>query len=297
MTEGCRGSRGWAYGVVTAGAPVMACLGARVYRALCRGWSRRGSRRPRHDGAVARRVADTVGGGGIHLVPGPASGGPVAAPGAGPGSGPARTGEPPAAGTRICAAGRAGARLGGAAPGAGPSPGAADTRARRSRRRAPGAPPGDALGDRPVSARGHRPGGRTRAAARTRLHPQGRQAGPYPRACRNGRGVADRLWHRVPPATRAPGARAAGRHGRHARLHGAGTDRPDEPLGRCAQRSLRLRRHALPDAHGSPPVHRHRAHGVGPLPHRTAADAARGVGARSPGSDHGHGHETPRQDG
>ena len=65
---------------------------------------------------------------------------------------------------------------------------------------------------------------------------------------RKRRGVADRVRHRLAPAARAPGARAAGGDRRDPRLHGARADRPDEPLDRFPQRSLRARRHLLRDA-------------------------------------------------
>ena len=83
-----------------------------------------------------------------------------------------------------------------------------------------------------------------------------------------GFGIASRL------SARAPGARAARDHRRYARLHGARANRADEPLDRFPQRSLRPRRHALPDAHGRSAVHGVRSDGVGALPYRQAAGAA-----------------------
>ena len=52
-------------------------------------------------------------------------------------------------------------------------------------------------------------------------------------------------------------------------------DRTDEPLDRFAQRPLFARRHILPDTHGLAAVHRVRPDGVGLLPHREKAGAAR----------------------
>ena len=98
-----------------------------------------------------------------------------------------------------------------------------------------------------------------------------------------GAGLAHRVRHRLAPAARAPGARAARDHRRHARLHGARTDRTDEPLDRFPQRPLRARRHALPDAHGHPAVHRVRSDGVGALPHRQKAGAAQRAAGGRPG--------------
>ena len=96
--------------------------------------------------------------------------------------------------------------------------------------------------------------------------------------------LADRLRHRLAPAARAPGPRAARGDRRDARLHGAGTDRPHEPLGRFPQRSLCAGRHLLRDADGGAALHRRRSDGVGPLPHRPAADAAGRAGrTESPG--------------
>ena len=69
----------------------------------------------------------------------------------------------------------------------------------------------------------------------------------------------------------------------HARLHGARTDRTDEPLDRLPQRPLRARRHALPDAHGLTAVHRVRSDGVGPLPYRQKAGAAQRAAGERPG--------------
>ena len=52
--------------------------------------------------------------------------------------------------------------------------------------------------------------------------------------------------HRLAPAARAADARAARDDRRHARLHGAGADWPDEPLGRLPKRPLRPGGHLLP---------------------------------------------------
>ena len=97
------------------------------------------------------------------------------------------------------------------------------------------------------------------------------------------RRLADRLRHCVPPAARAQEPRTARGDRRDARLHGAGTDRPDEPLDRFPQRSLLTGRHLLRDADGRAAVHRRRSDGVGPLPHRPAADAAWRAAPRVPG--------------
>ena len=175
-------------------------------------------------------------------------------------------------------------------------PRAADARARGPRRRAPGPAPGAALGDHVVPARCHRPGDRAGPAPRAGPHPQGRQAGPHPRRRRDRRGLADRLRHRLPPAARAPGPRAARGDRRDARLHGAGADRPHEPLGRFPERSLCAGRHLLRDADGGAALHRRRSDGVGPLPHRPAADAAGRAGERNPRAALGDRDEAAGQD-
>ena len=84
--------------------------------------------------------------------------------------------------------------------------------------------------------------------ARARADPQGHQAGQHPGGHGQRRRLADRLRHRLAPAARAPGPGAAGGDRRHARLHGAGTDRPDEPFDRLPQRPLCAGRHLLRDA-------------------------------------------------
>ena len=58
-----------------------------------------------------------------------------------------------------------------------------------------------------------------------RSDPQGHQAGQHPGGRGKRRRVADRVRHRLASAARAPGPRAAGGDRRHARLHGAGTNR------------------------------------------------------------------------
>ena len=66
--------------------------------------------------------------------------------------------------------------------------------------------------------------------------------------------VAHRLRHRLPTAARAPSARAAGNHCRHACLYVPGTDRADESIDRYPQRSLLFGRHLVSDADGRAPV-------------------------------------------
>ena len=102
------------------------------------------------------------------------------------------------------------------------------------------------------------------------------------------------LASRLPRERQAPAPPEI--HRRHARLHGARTDRTDEPLDRLPQRPLCPRCHALPDAHRPLPftaadpmewVHCHIA--------QEAGAACRAVGERSPRrlADR---HETARQD-
>ena len=80
-----------------------------------------------------------------------------------------------------------------------------------------------------------------------------------------GFGIATRLPHE----RQAPGPPERDR--RNARLYGAGTDRANEPLGRCAQRPLCAGRHFLRDVDRSPALHGRRADRMGALPHRPAA--------------------------
>ena len=105
-----------------------------------------------------------------------------------------------------------------------------------------------------------------------------------------GFGIASRL------SARAAGARAARDHRRYACLHGARTNRADEPLDRRPQRSLRARRHALPDAHGRSALHGGRSDGVGALPYCQKAGAARRAVREYPGAGLGDHHEAARQD-
>ena len=91
--------------------------------------------------------------------------------------------------------------------------------------------------------------------------------------CARRRGSAHRVRHRLAPDARAAGARTARIHRRHARLYGPRADRPDEPVRRFPQRSLRARRHVLSDAHGRSAVHRHRSDGMGALPYREEPNA------------------------
>ena len=143
---------------------------------------------------------------------------------------------------------------------------------------------------------GHRHRRRPGQGAPAWPRPQGPQAGAYPGQPQDRRGQAHRVRHRLAPAPRAAGARAARDHCRHTRLHGARTDRPHEPVDRRSQRSLRAGRHALSDAHGRPAVHRLRSDGMGPLPYRQKAGAARRAVADYPGPGLGHHHEAARQD-
>ena len=122
-----------------------------------------------------------------------------------------------------------------------------------------------------------------RQAPRARPGAQGPEARPSPGELRGRTGPAHRVRPRLAAAARAAGARATRVHRGHARLHGARTDRPDEPLDRFPQRPLRARCHALPDAHGLAAVHRVRSHGVGPLPYRQKAGAAQRAVGDDPG--------------
>ncbi len=113
--------------------------------------------------------------------------------------------------------------------------------------------------------------GRCRPHARARTDPQGHQALQYPGRYRGRRRLVDRIRHRLTSAPRTTIARSAGVDGGDARLHGAGADRPNEPVDRLPQRSLLARRHALPDAHGRAPIHGVRTDGMGALPYRKKA--------------------------
>ena len=85
-----------------------------------------------------------------------------------------------------------------------------------------------------------------------------------------GFGIASRLLRE------RPRARAARDHRRDPRLYGARTDRADEPLDRLPQRPLlQSGVTLLPDADGTSAVHGVRADGMGALPYRQEADAAR----------------------
>src|SRR5262245_22937826 len=108
--------------------------------------------------------------------------------------------------------------------------------------------------------------------------------------------AAHRVWHRIAPVPRAAGARAARDHRRYACLHGSRTNRADEPLDRRPQRSLRPRRHAVPDAHGRSALKGGRSHGVGALPYCQKAGAAWGAVRECPSARLGDHHETARQD-
>jgi hypothetical protein len=76
-----------------------------------------------------------------------------------------------------------------------------------------------------------------KAYQRELLH-KDNQTGEYSGEPRHRRGQAHRVRHRIAPATRAAGARAARIHRRHPRLHGPRTDRAHELLGRRPQRSF-----------------------------------------------------------
>src|SRR6202030_1384469 len=110
------------------------------------------------------------------------------------------------------------------------------------------------------------------------------------------RGQAHRLRYCFASAARAPGAGAARIDRGHARLYGARTDRTNEPLDRCPQRPLRPRRHALSDAHGLTAVYRGRSHGVGPLPYRQKAGAAKRAAGDRPGASRRPHPEAARQE-
>src|SRR4029077_11511928 len=198
--------------------------------------------------------------------------------------GTARTGKPQENGARILLKGRAPSRVGSSASCARTAHGEDDARIHRPRRRALGSTAWKTDGIdtvfRPVRRRVCCP----RPAAWVRPRPQGRQAGQYPGESRERRSTAHRVWHRLTPSTRAPVASASRVHRRDARLHGTRTDRTDESLDRFPQRPLLTWRHALPDAHGLTAVHRVRSHGVGPLPYRQKAGAAKRAVEGRPGT-------------
>ena len=172
---------------------------------------------------------------------------------------------------------RAGCDVGGSAPRARPAPGPHLPRPRRSRRRAAGAKAGRrsrwSSGGSCGSASASR-------AALGALHRRGimhKDLTPAHvmideatgRVWLTGFRIASRLRARAADAELARGDRG------HAPLHGAGTDRPDEPIDRFAQRSLRARRHAVRNDHRNPAVlRRTRSDGMGALPHCPATDPA-----------------------
>ena len=137
---------------------------------------------------------------------------------------------------------------------------------------------------------------RTWPAPRTWAHSQGHQASQRARGFRDRASVAYRLWHRLTPAARAPGARTSRDHRRHAGLHGAGADGTDEPLRRCAQRSLCVGCDPLPDGHRRAAVCSRGSHGAGALPYRAPGRATRRTDSRRACSNLGCHHEVARQD-
>ena len=108
--------------------------------------------------------------------------------------------------------------------------------------------------------------------------------------------AAHRVWHRIAPSARAAGARASRDHRRNTRLHGTRTDRTNESLDRFPQRSLRPRRHALPNADGQSALHGVRSDGMGALPYRETAGAARRAVEGHPRLRLCNHHEAARQD-
>ena len=74
----------------------------------------------------------------------------------------------------------------------------------------------------------------------------------------------------------------------NAALHRAGTDRPDEPSGRWAKRSLCARRHALRAIHRRLAVFRIHYGGMDTLPRDPLASVSQRTDARSAGADFRH---------
>ena len=144
---------------------------------------------------------------------------------------------------------------------------------------------------------GHRYYGGCGQASPARPRPQGHQAGQYPGQRRNRRGAADRVRHRLTVGARAPVASSSRDDRRHARLHGARADRTDESVDRFPQRPLRPRRHLLPNAHRCAAVYGRGPDGMGALPPRQAAHAARRAGAGNSRCHFGDHHEAAREDG
>ena len=79
-------------------------------------------------------------------------------------------------------------------------------------------------------------------------------------------------------------------------VHGAGADGADEPLRRCAQRSLCVGCDPLPNGHRRAAVCSHGSHGVGALPYRPPGRATRRTDSRRASSRLGGHHEAARQD-
>ena len=151
---------------------------------------------------------------------------------------------------------------------------------RRHRLRDDGARPGALARRHPARAIGARRGGpRVGAPDLRRAHGRARlrHRAPRPQARqRAGRGHGpggDRGLRARPPRGRPH----AGRDGRHARLHGAGTDQRQQPAGRALGHLL-ARRAAVPAVHGRPALRRRAPDrpGAGPLPGGSARPVHRG---------------------
>ena len=125
--------------------------------------------------------------------------------------------------------------------------------ARGSRRRIAEPPARTTVEGDAVRSRRHRHGRRTGSCPRARPHPQRRQASQHPGEHHDRPRLADRLRHCLAPAARARGSRDGRGDRRNTRVHGAGTDRPDEPRRRCPQpTSIRPGGHLLRAADGRP---------------------------------------------
>ena len=156
-----------------------------------------------------------------------------------------RTGKPQEDGARILLKGRARSRVGRSASRARTAPGADDARTHRPWRRASGSTAWKTDGIGAVFAPGHRPVGCARPATRAGPDPQGHQACQCAGQLCDRPGMADGLWYRVAPSTRAPVARTSRVHRGDTRLHGTRTDRTNESFDRFPERPLCPRRHAV----------------------------------------------------